>query len=60
MGFGIIRQVIVREGEGGALTPKKVILLDFDCKSLFRQAVRAYPVLGFETAAELFFKQWHA
>ena len=44
----------------GARSLKKVICLDFDCMSLFRQAVRGYLVLGFETAPELLSKQWHA
>lgn len=51
MGFGAIQQVTVLEGYKGTRSPKKVILLDFDCVSLFRQAVRGYLVLGFETAA---------
>ena len=45
-----MRQGIVREGYGGARILKKVALLDFICMSLFHQAARAYPVLGFEAA----------
>ena len=51
MGVGVMRQVIVREGYGGARSPKKVALLDFSCMSLFQQAARTDPVFGFETAA---------
>ena len=40
MGFGSIRQATALEGYGGALSLKKMILLDFDFISLFQQAVR--------------------